>query len=127
MMPRFTWLCPMGSMSCRCLYQPICYFWGAAVLVAFEYDKNAQNAVEPSESETDFRKKSRNISSKRGNSYREKDLPLVAEMKRLIDSGNASGIDNAARAVCERAVGKGNPESKRKRLIIAYQLEYPSE
>ena len=63
--------------------------------------------------------------SRKGNSLRTKDLPLVQEMKRLILSGQATGRQDAARAVSKDAAGKGDPTSKTKRLVVAYSREYP--
>lgn len=49
------------------------------------------------------------------------DAPLVAEMQALIDNGAATGPMNAARAVADRAEGKGKPDSKVKRLLKHFQ------
>lgn len=53
-------------------------------------------------------------------SYREADRLLVAEMEQLINSGKAKGIQDAARAVVDRADGSGTDASKVKRLITAF-------
>jgi hypothetical protein len=52
--------------------------------------------------------------------YRTEDAPLIAEMKRLLETGAARGVMNAAQAVSARAVGKGSDESKVKRLVNGY-------
>ena len=53
--------------------------------------------------------------------YRGSDSELVEEMKRLIDTGAATGPMNAARAVAGRAAGKGSEESKVKRLLARWK------
>ena len=60
-------------------------------------------------------------SSSRRLDFTVSDAPLVAEMQVLIDSGTATGPMNAARAVVDRAKGKGDPDSKVKRLLRHFQ------
>lgn len=57
--------------------------------------------------------------------YDSEDMPLVKEMHRLIKSGDASGIQDAALAVADRAPGKGDLASKVKRLYKKYAAKYP--
>lgn len=52
--------------------------------------------------------------------YREADKPLLEEMHQGIEAGRFSGITDAARAVGERALGKGLVSSKVTRLITGY-------
>lgn len=60
----------------------------------------------------------------RGNSFRDKDGPLIKDMRRLVETDHIT-VESAARAVCERATGPGTAESKKKRLTGLYHRTYP--
>ena len=62
-----------------------------------------------------------------GLDHRDKDAPLVAEMRTLIETGNARSPEDAARAVVGRAVGYSTEASKVKRLSKHYRESQPSE
>jgi hypothetical protein len=62
-----------------------------------------------------------------GRDYRERDAPLVAEMRAMIAAGKASSSENAALAVVDRAEGGGMPASKVKRLALHYRQSYPAQ
>ena len=53
-------------------------------------------------------------------SYDPADALLLAEMKRLLDAGEAVSLQKAAAAVVDKAVGGGTDESKIKRLVKKY-------
>lgn len=48
------------------------------------------------------------------------DVPLVKEMRRMIEAGEATSATNAARAIVKQAEGPGNPGSKVARLVKRY-------
>lgn len=60
-----------------------------------------------------------------GLDYQAADAPLVEEMWNLIEGDDASSATDAARAVCDRAAGKGQPASKVARLVKHYGETYP--
>ena len=62
-----------------------------------------------------------------GLDYREADAPVVAEMRNMIDAGDARSPEDAALAVFDRAVGKAIRDSKVKRLARHYREKYPSQ
>ncbi|WP_188968346.1 hypothetical protein [Neoroseomonas lacus] len=57
----------------------------------------------------------------RGRSYAEADAPLVEEAVALLIQGKATGAQNAARAVADRAKGDSKGESKVDRLTLRIQ------
>ncbi|MBR0651993.1 hypothetical protein GXW78_20175 [Roseomonas terrae] len=57
----------------------------------------------------------------RGRSYKDHDAPLVEEAVEAVICGAASGPMVAARGVADRATGRGEPESKVKRLTPRIQ------
>ena len=59
--------------------------------------------------------------------YDSEDAPLVEEMHRLIGSGEASGTQDAALAVADRAPGKRRITSTVKRLVRKYAVKYPPD
>jgi len=66
--------------------------------------------------------KPKNAASRsRGRSYGEADAPLVEEAVALILQGKATGPQNAARAVADRAKGDSKGESKVDRLTLRIQ------
>jgi hypothetical protein len=58
------------------------------------------------------------------NDYRDADLPLVHEMRQLIESKQATGKTDAARAGVKRAAGRGNDKTKVGRLVKLYTATY---
>ena len=57
-------------------------------------------------------------------SYDSKDAPLVKEIRGLVKSKEPVGRWDAALAVADRAPGKGDTESRAKRLLIKYNKKY---
>jgi len=56
-----------------------------------------------------------------GTDYRSSDKPLMTDMQALIESRRARSSEDAARAVVDRADGKGSDASKVKRLAKRYR------
>jgi hypothetical protein len=61
-----------------------------------------------------------------GTNHRDKDAPLVTEMRELIGAKKARSPEDAAREVHGRAAGHGVPSSKIKRLARRYRLAHPN-
>ncbi len=65
------------------------------------------------------------IPRKSGLDYRSSDQDLADRMHALIVNRQATGINDAARALAEKAQGRGTADSKRKRLLHVYKARYP--
>lgn len=61
----------------------------------------------------------------RGRSFRGADQPLIEEMRDLREREPGKSVEYAARSVYRKAVGKGNDESKVKRLTKLYHQQFP--
>jgi len=60
-----------------------------------------------------------------GLDFRAPDAPLVKEMRRMIEAGEAPSATNAARAVVAQAKGRGPDDGKVSRLVLRYGEAYP--
>jgi hypothetical protein len=58
-----------------------------------------------------------------GKGYKEKDAPLIEEMRRLIETGAATSVWAAAVALAPNATGGGTNDSKAKRLLGRFLAE----
>jgi len=68
--------------------------------------------------------KAKSITLKRARGYDKQDAPLLKQMHKMINSGKADNVPYAADAMAPKAVGKGKPASKSKRLEQKYMKKY---
>jgi hypothetical protein len=64
------------------------------------------------------------LTLKRARGYDKQDAPLLKQMHKMINSGKADNVPYAADAMAPKAVGKGKPASKSKRLEQKYMKKY---
>ncbi len=101
----------------------------AAVLAAYGFEEVAETTtVRPAPTQQPGSPKpAPPATRKSGLDYRESDRLLALEMREMIDSGTATNPYNAALALCEKAKGAAKPDSRKKRLLIAYKREFPCD
>ena len=85
--------------------------------------------VEPPEREQPERGPSAARPNRRGRKkgsggYDSKDAPLLEKIHTLVENKDPMGLWNAALTVADQARGKGNAESKAKRLVIKYKAKH---
>jgi hypothetical protein len=71
--------------------------------------------------------KPKRVRQTNGRDFREKDGPLVGEMRAMIEAGTASSPENAALVVVGHAVGSGALASRVKRLALHYRQTYGAQ